>query len=190
MSMDQRSFFRLDVTLPCSYRVLSAEEAKAHPLPTSPDSSYIEKYFLENLGQLDEQINDIINQIGTKSLLMATALTAINSKINFLLQTVDQKQLTKAIPQRMVNLSASGLALDIEDTISTTDKVDLLIQPLKDESPILTRCNVVKIMPGKSCVNCSLVALEYVNLPEDDRRKLVYFIQSKEIEFAKINRKI
>ncbi|BBP43058.1 PilZ domain-containing protein [Thiosulfativibrio zosterae] len=188
MSMDQRSFFRLDVTLPCSYRVISAEEAQAHPLPSSPDTSYIEKYFLENLGQLDEQINDIINQIGSKSLLMATALTAINSKINFILQTVDQKQLTKAIPQRMVNLSASGLAFDVEETVTINDKIDLLIQPLKDESPILVRCNIVKVMPGKSCANCSMVALEYAKLSEDDRRKLVYFIQSKEIEMARLSR--
>lgn len=188
MSMDQRSFFRLDVTLPCSYRVISAEEAKKNPLPTSPDAAYIEKYFLENLGQLDEQILDLINQIGEKSLLMSAALSAINSKINFVLQTVDQKQLTKAIPQRMVNLSASGLAFDIEENVGLNDMVDLLIQPLKEEEPILTRCKVVKIMPGKACKTCSLVALEYVNLPEDDRRKLVYFIQSKEIENARISR--
>lgn len=154
----------------------------------TPDTSYIEKYFLENLSQIDNQINDLISEISLKSHLMASALTAMNSKINFVLQTVDQKQLSKAIPQRMVNLSASGLALEVEENIQPTDFVDLLIQPLREESPILTRCKIVHITQGKTCPTCSLIALEFVNLPEDERRKLVYFIQSKEIEYAKMSR--
>ncbi len=69
--------------LPCSYRIVPEEEAINQPLPTSPDASYIEKYFMENLTQLDEQLSTVISQIGQKSALLATALTAMNSKINF-----------------------------------------------------------------------------------------------------------
>ncbi len=182
-SKNSRSFFRIDVMLPCSYRIVPEEEAINQPLPTSPDASYIEKYFMENLTQLDEQLDTVISQIGQKSALLATALTAMNSKINFLLQTVDRKQLVHAIPQRMVNISAGGIAIKISEDVNTNDKIDLLFQPLEDESPVLVRCNIVKIMP-EADGSATTVALEYENMSEDDRRKLVYFIQSKEIELA------
>ncbi|MBD3821015.1 MAG: PilZ domain-containing protein, partial [Thiotrichales bacterium] len=107
-TQNNRSFFRIDVMLPCSYHVISEEESIENPLPTSPDASYIEKYFLQDLQGLDEQITDIIEQINQKSNLLARALTAMNSKINFVLQTIDQKQLSRTIPQRMVNISAGG----------------------------------------------------------------------------------
>lgn len=181
-TQNNRSFFRIDVMLPCSYHVISEEESIENPLPTSPDASYIEKYFLQDLQGLDKQITDIIEQINPKSNLLARALTAMNSKINFVLQTIDQKQLSRTIPQRMVNISAGGLAFKIHESVKDTDKVDILIQPLAEEPPVLARCNIVKIIPESD--GSTTVALEYQGLNEDDRRKLVYFIQTKEIEAA------
>ncbi|MBD3611738.1 MAG: PilZ domain-containing protein, partial [Hydrogenovibrio crunogenus] len=163
---------------------LSSEEAKKQPIPPQADSNYIEKHFMNNLAELDEQINTIVSQIGQKSTLLATALTALNSKLDFLLHTVDKKQLVHAIPQQMVNISAGGVAIKVNEPVTETDKVDLLIQPLEEEPPILVRCSIVKIIPDKDIATASTVALEYENLSEDDRRKLVYFIQSKEIEMA------
>lgn len=181
MSKEQRSFFRIDVMLPCSYRVLSQEEAQSKPLPSNPDASYIEKYFMDNLSELDEQISQLIGQISSRSSVLASVLTAMNSKINFLLQTIDEDQLTHSIPQRMVNISAGGIAIEMHDPVGTSNKVDLLLKPLRDESPILVRCKVVKIIPKD---NINLVALEFEDITEDDRRKIVYFIQTKEIEMA------
>ena len=179
MHKDQRSFYRIDVVMPCSYRVLSLQEAEETLLPASPDAEYIENYFINNIAQLDEQINEIISHISDKSSLLATALTAMNSKINFMIQTIDEKQLTKAIPQRQVNLSGGGIAIDIEEEVHLSDKIDLLIKPLEKEAPILVRCDIVKITPLENGCN---VALEYQDLSEEDRRKLIYFIQAKEIE--------
>jgi hypothetical protein len=184
MSTEHRNFFRLDVMMPCSYRILSEEEAKANPLPSKPDPAFIEHYFMENLAELNSQINDLLVQIGNKSALIASALNTLNAKIDFALQTIDQKQLTRTIPQRMVNLSGNGIAIQVDDPIKKTDQVDLLLKPLEDEDPILVRCNVVNIKKLTSCDNCYWVALAYQNISEDDRRKLIYFIQQKEIEMA------
>ncbi|WP_040725726.1 PilZ domain-containing protein [Thiomicrorhabdus sp. Kp2] len=188
MRKDQRSYYRIDVIMPCSYRILTLQEAEQTLLPTSPDSKYIEEYFMENLTQLDEQINEVISHINQKSSLLATALTAMNSKINFMLQTIDEKQLARAIPQRLVNLSGSGIAIDIEEEVQMTDKIDLLIKPLANESPILVRCDIVNISPLTDGSPGSTISLSYQALAEDDRRKLVYFIQAKEIEFAQKKR--
>lgn len=187
MRRDKRSYYRIDVIMPCSYRILSLKEAEETVLPSTPDSKYIEEYFMTNLAQLDEQITEVISHINQKSSLLASALTAMNSKINFLLQTIDEKQLSRAIPQRLVNLSGGGIAIDVEEEVSPTDKVDLLIKPLPDEAPILVRCDIVSIKPLAD-EEGSTIALSYQALSEDDRRKLVYFIQSKEIEYAQKKR--
>ena len=188
MRKDQRSYYRIDVIMPCSYRILTLQQAEETILPSSPDSKYIEEYFMENLSQLDEQINEVISHINQKSSLLATALTAMNSKINFVLQTIDEKQLARAIPQRLVNLSGGGIAIDVDEKVQLTDKVDLLIKPLHNEAPILVRCDIVSITPLTDGSEGSSIALSYQSLSEDDRRKLVYFIQAKEIEFAQKKR--
>ena len=184
MSAEHRNFFRLDVMLPCSYRVLTQEEAQKFPLPDTPNPDFIEHYFMENLTELNKQIDDLIIQISGKSALMGSALNAINSKVDFLLQSVDTKQLTRTIPTRMVNISGNGVAIQIDEPITKEHLVDLLIKPLEDEDPILVRCKVVNIKKQASCTNCNWVALTYQHISEDDRRKLIYFLQQKEIESA------
>jgi len=88
----------------------------------------------------------------------------------------------------MVNLSAGGLAFKINEHVDLSCKVDILIQPIPDQDPILARCNIVKIVPETD--SSTTISLEYQDLSEDDRRKLVYFIQSKEIEYANKQRTI
>lgn len=181
MSKEQRSFFRIDAMLPCSYRIISKDEAAKTPLPSNPDAGYIEKYFMDNLSELDKQITELIGQIGERSTIVASVLNAINNKVNFFLQTMDQDQLTHSIPQRMVNISAGGVAFDVTEKVNMADKVDLLLKPLKEEAPILIRCKIVKVIPKG---NVNVMAVEFEDITEDDRRKIVYFIQTKEIEMA------
>lgn len=188
MKNDQRLFFRIDVMMPCSYRIIPQEDLEKVILPDNPDSKYIEEYFMQNLTQLDEQINEVIGQINQKSSLLASALMAMNSKINFMMQTIDASQLTRAIPQRLVNLSGGGISFNINEPVNLTDKIDLLIKPLENEAPILVRCDVVQSSPVVDDEECFNVSLSYQNLSEDDRRKLVFFIQSKEIEAARLQR--
>jgi hypothetical protein len=189
MKNDQRSFFRIDVMLPCSYRIVPQDAVEQTPLPSSPDSKYIEEYFMQNLAELDTQINEVIAQINVKSSLLAAALTAMNSKINFMMQTIDANQLSRAIPQRLVNLSGGGISFTINEMINPTDKIDLLFKPLEDEAPVLVRCDLVNITPIVDEENTYRVSLSYTHLSEEDRRKVLFFIQSKEIEYAQIERK-
>lgn len=181
MKNDQRNFFRLDVMLPCSYRILSPEEANDSPLPEQADNALIEKYFMHNLVDLDKEINQLIDQIGTKSTVLANALTALNNKVSFIMQTVDEKKLTQCIPQRMVNLSAGGISFSINEKVTKNDIIDVLLVPLEQESPILARGRIVKVGHGSGS---DIVSLTFDNLSENDRRKLVYFIHTKEVEAA------
>lgn len=179
---NNRSFFRIDVMMPCSYRILSYQEASETTLPEHPNATYIEKHFMHDLVTLDQHLHDIIGKIGEKSELVSQAMTLLNNKIDFFIQTLDEKQLAKSIPQRMVNISGGGVAIKVHRVPNKEDKVDLLIKPLVDEDPILIRCNIIKITPDEN--GHATVALEFHHLGAENRRKLLYFVQSKEIEFA------
>lgn len=185
---EQRQFYRIDTVLPCSYRIISSEDAKVHSLPKVADNKFIEHYFMKNLADLDNQINESISEINEKSSVLATALNAINSKLNFIMQTLEESQLSRAIPLRVVNISGNGIALHINEPISITDKVDLLFKPLQNEQPILVRCDVVNIKKRLDDNNTLEVSLTYQDLSVEDSRKLIFFIQSKEIEAAQKKR--
>ena len=184
MKNDKRLFYRIDVMMPCSYRIVSHESLENDSLPSHPDSKYIEDYFMKDLNELDEQISEVISQINVKSSLLASALSAMNSKLNFMMQTIDADQLTRAIPQRLVNLSGGGISFVLNEHVDTRDKMDLLIHPIESEKPILVRCDIISSTALTKDDDSYRVSLQYQSLSEDDRRKLVYFIQAKEIEQA------
>lgn len=181
---EQRQYFRIDTVLPCSYRIISAEAAAQHPLPEVADNKYIEQYFMKNLADLDDQINESIALINERSSVLATALNAMNSKLNFIMQTLEEAQLSRAIPLRVVNISGNGIAIHMEEEIALTDKVDLLIKPLQHEPAMLLRCDVVNIKKHKTKDAPKEVSLSFQELNVEDRRKIIFFIQTKEIEIA------
>jgi hypothetical protein len=186
---NKRSYYRLNTMLPLSYRIVSAEEAAQNPLPTDPDTRFIENYFLSNLKQLDEQLQQAIDVISKKSDLLASALHALNTKVNLALQTLDKTQLTHMLPLVRVNLSGGGLAFEVNEQVGLTDKVDILMQPLPHEPPILVRSRIVNIQPlPEKGPNAHRIAVEFENLTEEGRRRLIYFIQKKELEQAQIKR--
>lgn len=186
---NKRSYYRLNTMLPLSWRRLSAEEAQQQPLPSDPDAQFIESHFLANLQQIDQQLQQAIETIGQKSDLLASALHALNSKVNLALQAVDKRQLAHMMPLVRVNLSAGGLAFDLPFRPEDTDRIDILMQPLPDDAPILVRSHIVNIRPQpEKGPNVHRVAVEFENITEDARRKLIYFLQRKELEQAQIER--
>ena len=190
MKNDKRLFYRIDVMVPCSFRIVSHNTLNKDALPSSPDSKYIEDYFMKDLKELDEQISEVISQINVKSSLLASALSAMNSKLNFMMQTIDADQLSRAIPQRLVNLSGGGISFVVNEKIDTRDKLDLLIHPIASEKPILVRCDIVSSSALTKDDDSYRLSLKFQSLSEDDRRKLVFFIHSKEIEQAYQNRNL
>lgn len=184
MKNDKRLFYRIDVMMPCSYRIIRHNSPEDETLPNQPDSKYIEDYFMKDLVELEDQISEVISQINVKSSLLASALSAMNSKLNFMMQTINADQLTRAIPQRLVNLSGGGISFVLNEQVDTRDQIDLLIHPIQNEKPILVRCDIVSSTALTKDDDSYRVSLKYTALPENDRRKLVYFIQAKEIEQA------
>lgn len=190
MSQDKaqnRAYYRIDVLLPMSYRVLSAEEAR-NPLPATADSLFIEQYFMTELSEIDQRIEHAIALISEKSTIMAGALRAINDKLNFLAHTMDENAIKHAIPTIPVNLSAGGMSFDVAQKIEHGAIIDLLLVLDTRANPLLLRSEVVKIIPQPDGQN--MVAVQFHHVSEEARRQLVFFIQSKEIELAREKRGI
>lgn len=184
MTQKQKAFFRMDLDLPCYYKVLTRDEAEQSKLPMTVNSDYMRKHFIDQLNLIDDEIVQYIDELSQKSTLMSNCIKALNRKLDFLIQTVDETQLANVLPIQQVNLSANGIAIEVKEPIDMSSKVDLIMRPLEHETPVAVRCDVVHITP-KPETNSSWVAMSYQAISEDNRRKLIYFIQTKEIENAK-----
>ncbi len=181
-SAQQRAYFRMDTMLPFSYRVLSDEEAQT-PLPSVADASFIERYFPSALSEIETRVEESIRLIGEKSSLMADALTALNEKLNFIMHGLGEEAIKHTLPTVPVNISAGGLSFNASCATQDKQFIDLLMFLNLQAEPLLVRSQVVKVIhhPDASCS----VAVEFVNLTEEMRRQLVYFIQTKELEIAR-----
>lgn len=178
---NNRSFFRIDTMIPCGYRILTAEEANRKEPADIQDTQYIEEHFLNDLHKLDEQIKESIVKFSERSNVLGKTLAALDSKLNFIIQTIDTKSLSKSIPLRMVNISASGIMFNVEEKIDINSKVEILLQ-LPEEDAFIISCDVANIKPQTD--GSSSVALKYKGISEENTRKIIFFIQTKELEVA------
>ncbi len=179
MDINQRQFFRFDVTLPCGYHVLTQQEADTKPLPNVPDSKFIEKHFLPNFTQIDKEIAKNIELIGQKSQLLSRLFEMLNQKIELLHDRIQFSDLSNSLPVKDINLSGNGMMLIIKEPVTKDHKVDVIFKTYPDVDPILIRCSVVNIKLEDSQQK---VALTFDNVSEKQQRDIVYFLQNKEIE--------
>ena len=179
---DTRQYFRLDVSIPLAYRILTPEEAEIPP-PSTPDSDYIEKYFMGELLELDAKVKEYIELIGKKSKIMADALNMLDQKVDFFIKTISEDSLSHTIPIVPVNLSAGGLAFSVVDQIAVHSTIDLLIHLDGKRNPTIIRAKVVDVSPHPSGEGFTLAA-SFNDISEDIRRDIMFFIQQKEIEEA------
>jgi c-di-GMP-binding flagellar brake protein YcgR len=178
----QRAYYRMDTMLPFSYRVLTDEEA-SHPLPATADAAFIERYFPSALSEIETRVQETIETIREKSSLMAEALAALNDKLNFIMHGLGEEAIKHTLPTVPVNISAGGLSFSVNSTITNNSIIDLLLFLNIQSEPLLLRSHVVKVIPHPDAT--FTVAVEFINLTEEMRRQLVYFIQTKELELAR-----
>ncbi|WP_019556459.1 PilZ domain-containing protein [Thiomicrorhabdus arctica] len=181
MAQENRNFFRINVKIPFCYQIIPAQEAEETPASESSDARFIQNSAIKTLKSLEDEANEIIALIGEKSSLMAKALSVINKRVTY---AIDSMPKSNDAPVTMVNISAGGMAFDVNEAPNENDKVDVFIQPSPDIKPIVTRCKIVKILPPKfGSQGCSL-ALEFESIVEADRSRLTDWVNRKQLEDA------
>lgn len=181
MTQESRQFFRINVKIPFCYQILSAQEAEKIPAPTDSDARFIQNSAIKTLKALEYEANEIIELIGQKSSLMAKALSVINKRVSY---AIDSMPKSNDAPVTMVNISAGGMAFDVNEAPGENDKVDVFIQPSPDIKPIVTRCNIVKILSPKFGSQGHSLALEFETILEADRSRLTDWVNRKQLEDA------
>jgi c-di-GMP-binding flagellar brake protein YcgR len=181
-AQQQRAYYRMDTMLPFSYRVLTDEEAD-QPLPATADAAFIDRYFPSALSEIESRVQDTIETIREKSSLMADALSALNDKLNFIMHGLGEEAIKHTLPTIPVNISAGGLSFTVNSAIADKSVIDLLLFLNIQAEPLLLRSQVVKLIAHPDAT--FTVAVEFMNLTEEMRRQLVYFIQTKELEVAR-----
>lgn len=181
MAQENRKFFRINVKIPFCYQILSEQEAEEMPVSAGSDAHFIENSAVKTLKALEDEANEIIELIGQKSSLMAKALSVINKRVSY---AIDSMPKSNNAPVTMVNISAGGMAFDVNEAPNENDKVDVFIQPNPDIKPIVTRCKIVKILPPKFGSQGHSLALEFISIVEADRSLLTDWVNRKQLEEA------
>ena len=179
--VQHRAYFRIDTVLSFSYRVLTDEEA-TRPLPIDVNSAFIERYFPNALSEIETRVQQTIDNIRGKSSLMAEALDALIEKLDYIMHGLGQDAIKHSLPTVPVNISAGGLSFSTNDAISSNATIDLLIYLNTQAEPLLIRSHVVNVIPLPNA--CFSVSVEFIDMMEETRRQLIYFIQTKELELA------
>lgn len=179
MTQNKRNYFRLDVTAPLAYRVLPMN-VEPSALVATADSAFVKDFFVDHLKKLDEEIHEVLEQIGVKSQLLAKALTAINRKMDFLLDTIDEKNLIQTLPMVTFNLSGGGIAFTMNQPAEMGQLIEVIMLLDETGNPLILRGRVVKTRPKDD--SGYWVSIEFTDISEDDRRLLIFFIQTREIQ--------
>lgn len=176
--VDKRSYFRLDLYVRCSYRIVSREDALVNPLPRDLDATAMMQYFSTDLSLINQKIDELMREIGAKSPLLANLFAVFNTKMDAILEAIDSDQLIEVVAKKFMNLSAGGVLLEMHEDISETDKVDLLFKLGKDIAPIMIRAMVTRIDEGFP----HKVALEFEDIMSQDRQYLTAYLFKKQID--------
>lgn len=126
---DRRQFFRINDRVGVAYRVLSDEESLSE-IEHSRRLVAPER----QLADYNKTIHQLLGQLKIKQPVMAELLTAMDNKINFVIdQLALESQLLEKMAHEMksVNISASGLAFNVDEPVDTGKLVELelLLQP-------------------------------------------------------------
>jgi c-di-GMP-binding flagellar brake protein YcgR len=170
---DRRRFFRINDTIRLSYRVLSDEEIQSQ-LGCVIDPSDAQTL----LANYDKTIKSVLGQLKIEQPLVAEVLAAMNGKINRVIDQLDiDSQLVEQIAHKIreVNISACGVAFNVDEPIDIGKVLllDLLLQP--DDVHIFVHCTVIMRGLNEHDSSC-YIRVNFSNMSTSDQELLIQHI--------------
>jgi c-di-GMP-binding flagellar brake protein YcgR len=170
---DRRRFFRINDTIRLSYRVLSDEEIQSQ-LGCVIDPSDAQTL----LANYDKTIKSVLGQLKIEQPLVAEVLAAMNGKINRVIDQLDiDSQLVEQIAHKIreVNISACGVAFNVDEPIDIGKVLllDLLLQP--DDVHIFVHCAVIMRGLNEHDGSC-YIRVNFSNMSTSDQELLIQHI--------------
>ncbi len=180
---DRRSFFRIDDEVNLIYKKIDKQAIF--------EASLVSEDLLSNcslaaaLDVLDQESRLIMHRIEKNEPEIAEYLKLIDSKISLLAQAVMmQDNDFSETNLRHANISATGLAFEVSEVIKEGDFLEIKL--------LLTSCLAIVVIYGK-VVYCKEnpeqenarpyhIAVEYINLKEQDREVLIKHVVKRQMQ--------
>ena len=190
MTMERRRYFRIDETLQLTVHLLSEEELESGELPVP------EEQVGDLLGNIDKQIQGIIDAARIQAPAIANLAELINRKLNMVITALD---LTSNISERIsystqqVNLSACGIAFRTPDSLNVSDQVwlGLLLEPEDLELKLIARVISCEEIAGDSPAKEYMLRLNFHGISNVDQEILIQHIirrQGLELKRQRVKR--
>ena len=183
-----RAHIRMDVVLLLQYRKLTPEECEDLDAVTSNENkealsplSFSLRPFMEGEGREEE--------LGNIDPFILNSLIDINLKLNLIISAISsegKKNIFNRVPIE-ANLSEGGLGFTTREEISEGDMYALEIMlPVFPIAIIKTLGKAVRItaLPEGG----SIIGLQFINIKEEDRDKIVHYIFKKQREWLRTNK--
>lgn len=170
MTEERRRYFRINDSIGISYRKLSEDEVNAHETilgePLQP---------LSRLSDINRQLDGLISQLEGESPAVAKALTLLDQKLNGMIYQMElESDLVQNIAYKIkeVNLSACGMAVEIEDDLEKGDRLVMELTLGSERSPVVTGGLVVASQPGSED-GMRYIRMDFFGMSHIDQEKLI-----------------
>ena len=183
-----RAHVRMDVVLLMKYLKLTPEECEDLDTITNAEDkadlsplSFSLRPFMEGEGREEE--------LGNIDPFILNSLIDINLKLNLIISAISsegKKNIFNRVPIE-ANLSEGGLGFTTRDDISEGDICALEIMlPVFPIAIIKTLGKAVRIKPLPE--GGASIGLQFINIKEEDRDKIVHYIFKKQREWLRTNK--
>ncbi|MFT4845742.1 MAG: hypothetical protein ACJA1S_000409 [Cellvibrionaceae bacterium] len=174
---NRRRFFRITDAIHVAYEIID-EEATLESLEVDHNEVMIDAIAI--IEQHNEDISQTLSELGESAPIAAKAITALNDKIDTLLNLLEldniiiQKKLQRV---EAASVSACGIAFPIAETIAVGQKIRLMMR--------LESANI-KLNAIGCVVDCNelgeeyYLRVEFVDMSDTDREHLIQHIMQRQ----------
>ena len=183
LSQERRRFFRIEDSLGVSYQRISDAEAVQHQELRQSNSQ------LHALDSFESRIRSLIEASKIQTPIVAELADLLNKKLNLLINQleIDQNLLMHtAIKLHDVNISACGMAFQLDEAVREGDRLLIELQLLPDD----TRLQIVA--RSVACTQKDegyFIRLEFHDMAVDDQELLIQHIVRRQSRLLTRERK-
>lgn len=171
---DRRRFFRVDDTLGVYFQRISDIEAQEYQVQKQSSS------YPHGVDSFESRIRSLIAASKIQTPIVAELADLLNKKLNLLISQLElDETLMQQTPAKLVdvNISACGLAFQIEEAVPEGDRLLIELQLLPEDS----RLQIVARSVGcEAKDNGYYVRLEFHDMAVDDQELLIQHIARRQ----------
>ena len=188
---ERRRYFRIDDCIKLTFK---KTDEQAVVQAGQADGDYLGKTSLSvTLESINHESQLILRRLERSSPDIAEYLKVMENKIELIARALLVQEKTDLVRKdnRNVNLSASGIAFECEETLQPGDLLELQMLLPANMVVIMTHCRVVyyREQRGSSAEYQHRVGVDYINIRDQDKELLVKYVTKKQMQQIRDHKK-